>query len=86
MDTLLDRFCRYAKVETTAVEDTDQYPSSPKMLELGEFSEASRWSKMTTFAFDCWEMGVAEDDAVGRYKEQAREFVDRVLCSACWHA
>ena len=36
MDTLLDRFCRYVKVETTAVEDTDQYPSSPKMLELGK--------------------------------------------------
>lgn len=36
MDTLLDRFCRYVKVETTAVEDTDQYPSSPGQLELGK--------------------------------------------------
>lgn len=35
MDTLLDRFCRYVKVETTAVEDTDKYPSSPGQLELG---------------------------------------------------
>ena len=36
MDTLLDRFCRYVKVETTAVEDTDKYPSSPGQLELGK--------------------------------------------------
>ncbi len=36
MDTLLDRFCRYVQVETTAVEDTDQYPSSPGQLELGK--------------------------------------------------
>ncbi len=35
MDTLLDRFCRYVKVETTAVEDTDKAPSSPGQLELG---------------------------------------------------
>ncbi len=35
MDSLLDRFCRYVKVETTAVEDTDEYPSSPGQLELG---------------------------------------------------
>lgn len=34
MDTLLDRFCRYVKVETTSVEDTDKYPSSPGQLEL----------------------------------------------------
>ncbi len=36
MDTLLDRFCRYVKVETTAVEDTDSYPSCPGVLELGK--------------------------------------------------
>ena len=36
MDTLLDRFCRYAKVETTAVEDTKDYPSSKGQLELGK--------------------------------------------------
>lgn len=34
-DSLLDRFCRYVKVETTAVEQTDQYPSSVGQLELG---------------------------------------------------
>jgi tripeptide aminopeptidase len=34
VDTLLDRFCRYVKVETTSVEDTDKYPSSPGQLEL----------------------------------------------------
>ena len=36
MDTLLDRFCRYVKVETTSVEETDQYPSSPGQLDLGK--------------------------------------------------
>ena len=36
MDALLDRFCRYVKVETTAVEETKEYPSSPGQLELGK--------------------------------------------------
>lgn len=36
MDTLLDRFLRYVKVETTAVEDAKTYPSSPGQLELGQ--------------------------------------------------
>ncbi len=36
MDTLLDRFCRYVKVETTAIEETKDYPSSPGQLELGK--------------------------------------------------
>jgi len=36
MNTLLDRFCRYVKVETTAVEETEEYPSSPGQLELGK--------------------------------------------------
>jgi tripeptide aminopeptidase len=35
MRELLDRFCRYVRVETTAVEQTDRYPSSPGQLELG---------------------------------------------------
>lgn len=35
MDSLLDRFCRYVKVETTAVEETENYPSCPGVLELG---------------------------------------------------
>lgn len=35
MDTLLDRFTRYVKVETTAVEDTKDYPSSPGQKDLG---------------------------------------------------
>lgn len=35
MMTLLDRFLRYVRVETTAVEQTDQYPSSAGQLELG---------------------------------------------------
>jgi len=36
MDTLLERFFRYVKVETTAVEETDKYPSSEGQLELGK--------------------------------------------------
>ena len=36
MSNLLDRFCKYVKVETTAVEDTTDYPSSPGQLELGK--------------------------------------------------
>ncbi len=36
MDKLLDRFLRYVKVETTAVEETDKYPSSEGQLELGK--------------------------------------------------
>jgi tripeptide aminopeptidase len=36
VDTLLDRFCRYVKVDTTAVEETDRYPSSPGQLELAK--------------------------------------------------
>ena len=36
METLFDRFLRYVKVETTAVEQTDKYPSSPGQLELGK--------------------------------------------------
>jgi tripeptide aminopeptidase len=35
MDSLLDRFLRYVQVETTALEQTDQYPSSPGQLVLG---------------------------------------------------
>ena len=34
MDTLLDRFCRYVQVETTAAEGADTYPSSPGQLDL----------------------------------------------------
>lgn len=40
MDSLLDRFCRYVQVETTAVEETQQYPSSPGQLELGRMLAA----------------------------------------------
>ncbi len=34
MSKLLDRFCRYVKVETTAKEGAEQYPSSPGQLDL----------------------------------------------------
>ncbi|MFK7817602.1 MAG: peptidase T [Planctomycetaceae bacterium] len=33
---LLDRFLQYVKIDTTAVEDSGQYPSSPGQLELGK--------------------------------------------------
>jgi tripeptide aminopeptidase len=35
MNTLLDRFCRYVRIDTTAVEGATTYPSSPGQLELG---------------------------------------------------
>ncbi len=34
MSTLLDRFCRYVQIETTANEDTTDYPSTPGQLDL----------------------------------------------------
>jgi tripeptide aminopeptidase len=35
MDTLLDRFCRYVRINTQADEKSSTYPSSPGQLELG---------------------------------------------------
>lgn len=35
MDSLLDRFCRYARIDTQADESATTYPSSPGQLELG---------------------------------------------------
>lgn len=35
MSDLLERFCRYVKIDTTAVEGTDKYPSSDGQGELG---------------------------------------------------
>lgn len=34
MPTLLDRFCRYVQIETTANEDTTDYPSTPGQFDL----------------------------------------------------
>src|SRR6266478_5259548 len=36
MDTLLDRFCRYVRIDTQADEKAMTYPSSPGQLELGK--------------------------------------------------
>src|SRR5262245_29031066 len=36
MNALLDRFCRYVRVDTQAVEDARTYPSSPGQIELGK--------------------------------------------------
>jgi tripeptide aminopeptidase len=35
MSSLLDRFCRYVRIDTQAVEGAKTYPSSPGQLELG---------------------------------------------------
>src|SRR5262249_778368 len=35
METLLDRFCRYVRIDTQADEKAGTYPSSPGQLELG---------------------------------------------------
>jgi tripeptide aminopeptidase len=40
MNTLLDRFCRYARVSTQADESSSNYPSSPGQLELGRILTA----------------------------------------------
>ncbi len=39
-EALLERFCRYVKIETTAVDETSDYPSSPGQLELGKILAA----------------------------------------------
>ncbi|MFL5338607.1 MAG: peptidase T [Gemmataceae bacterium] len=36
MNTILDRFCRYVRIDTQAVEDAGKYPSSPGQLVLGK--------------------------------------------------
>jgi tripeptide aminopeptidase len=35
MNDLLERFCRYVRIDTTAIEGAKSYPSSPGQLELG---------------------------------------------------
>jgi len=40
MSTLLDRFLRYVKIDTMAVEGSPTYPSSPGQLELGKLLTA----------------------------------------------
>src|SRR5438270_1493665 len=35
MEALLDRFCRYVRIDTQADESAKTYPSSPGQLELG---------------------------------------------------
>lgn len=40
MESLLDRFLRYVKVESTAVEDAKNYPSSPGQLDMGRMLAA----------------------------------------------
>ncbi len=53
MDTLLERFLRYVKVDTTAVEETDAYPSSPGQIELGKMlAEELRALKLDSVSAD----------------------------------
>src|SRR3954452_1650348 len=40
MQTLLDRFCRYVRIDTQADEKAATYPSSPGQLELGRLLAA----------------------------------------------
>src|SRR5690348_3887352 len=40
MNSLLDRFCRYVRVDTQADEKSTTYPSSPGQLELGKLLAA----------------------------------------------
>ncbi|HRX83777.1 MAG TPA: peptidase T, partial [Phycisphaerae bacterium] len=39
MSTLLDRFCRYVKIESTAVEDSGRYPSSDGQFDVSRLLE-----------------------------------------------
>ena len=48
MDTLLDRFCRYVKVETTAAEETKTYPSSPGQLDSADAGGRAAGPQVTT--------------------------------------
>jgi tripeptide aminopeptidase len=53
MNTLLDRFCRYVRLDTTAVENAKTYPSSPGQLELGRMlTEELRGLGLTDAAQD----------------------------------
>ena len=49
MDTLLERFLRYARLDTQAVEGATGYPSSAKQLELCRM-----------LAGECREIGLAD--------------------------
>lgn len=40
MDALLDRFCRYVRIDTTASEDAAAYPNCPGQTELGRQLQA----------------------------------------------
>jgi tripeptide aminopeptidase len=53
VSTLLDRFCRYVRVETTAVEETDKVPSSAGQLTLGKMlAEEMRALKLEDVGID----------------------------------
>ena len=53
MSTLLDRFCRYVRVETTAVAETDKVPSSAGQLTLGKMlAEEMRALKLEDVGID----------------------------------
>ncbi len=53
MDQLLDRFCRYVKVETSAMEGSETYPSSLKQLDLGKIlAEELRALKLSDVSMD----------------------------------
>lgn len=53
MKSLLDRFCRYVKVDTTAVEDTKSYPSCPGQFDLGKIlAEELRALKLDSVSVD----------------------------------
>jgi len=64
MESLLERFCRYVQVETTAVEATDATPSSPGQLELGRMlAEELRAMKLKDATHD--EFGIVQATVPG---------------------
>lgn len=67
MDKLLDRFLRYVKIETTAVEQTTDYPSSPKELELGKLlTEELQALGLESVTMDKW--GIVTGTVPGNVK------------------
>ncbi len=67
MDKLLDRFLRYVKVETTAVDETTDYPSSKGQLELGKMLVAEMEEiGLVNVSVDKW--GIVMGTVPGRVK------------------
>ena len=48
VDSILERFCRYVRIDTQADEASKSYPSTPGQLELGRLLAMLKEDKSTT--------------------------------------